>query len=184
MDNTAGQAQAQVANLQIGIISPDKWQEYKNLRLNALQSDPIAFGSSYEEEKQIPDKHWQERLEAYLRKDLYTMFFAQINGTLIGMMGVEFGKQIKTKHIANIFGVYVKEEYRSRDVGTKLLEATLKELATRPEIVKVKTDVNTQQPTAISMFKHYNFHIVGILDKELKIGSVYYNLFILEKMLR
>jgi len=40
--------------IEIKKLPPEKWQEYQKLRLDALLNDPIAFGSSYEEEISRP----------------------------------------------------------------------------------------------------------------------------------
>jgi hypothetical protein len=37
-------------------LPPDRWREYRALRLAALRSDPIAFGSTYEESIAYPDE--------------------------------------------------------------------------------------------------------------------------------
>ncbi len=37
-------------------LSPERWKEYADLRLEALKNDPLAFGSSYEEELQLREE--------------------------------------------------------------------------------------------------------------------------------
>ena len=52
--------------LQIKKLLPERWKEFKELRLFALQNDPLAFGSSYEEEINFPDDFWKNRLKRAL----------------------------------------------------------------------------------------------------------------------
>lgn len=42
-------------------LDPKDWEKYKKIRLEALQENPEAFGSSYEKEIAFPDETWQER---------------------------------------------------------------------------------------------------------------------------
>ena len=46
--------------IQIIKLPPERWNEYKALRLRALQDDPQAFGSSYAKEVTYSDEKWQE----------------------------------------------------------------------------------------------------------------------------
>ena len=94
-----------------------KWEDYKNLRLEALRKDSTAFSSSYEEEKNLPESEWKKRTKNIL--------FALSNGEPIGMIACVFNKRRKIRHIANIFGFYVKESYRNQGVGNKLIESAL-----------------------------------------------------------
>ncbi len=38
--------------IEITRLAEDRWQEYRYLRLEALKVDPLAFGSSFDEEKE------------------------------------------------------------------------------------------------------------------------------------
>lgn len=50
------------------IVLNPTWQEYKQLRLLALETDPKAFGSSLEEERLSPDEKWQKYLSLSIQK--------------------------------------------------------------------------------------------------------------------
>ena len=94
-------------------LSPDRWKDYRDLRLEALQNDPLAFGSSYEEEETITQDEQEIRIDNAL--------FAPSNNKPIGMIVSVINNNIETKHIANIFGVYVQKEYRDPGVSKKLV---------------------------------------------------------------
>ena len=72
------------------------------LRLRALKTDPIAFGSSYEEEENFTEAEWQRRMENAL--------FALSDGKPVGTLTYLFNNRVKTKHIARIFGVYARSK--------------------------------------------------------------------------
>ena len=100
-------------------LEEDRWKEYRDLRLEALKKEPIAFGSSYDEEKNISEEEWRRRIGNAL--------FALSKDKLIGMIVYTRGNKIKTKHVANIYGVYVTKEYRGQGVGRKLIDRVLEE---------------------------------------------------------
>ena len=71
-------------------LFPDRWQEYKELRLEALQKDPQAFGQKYEKAREFSDEYWIDHLERSRTKDKILVFFAENNRKLVGMMGAFF----------------------------------------------------------------------------------------------
>ena len=48
--------------IEVKKLPPDRWKDYRDLRLTALRSDPLAFGSSYAEEKNLTEDEWKRRL--------------------------------------------------------------------------------------------------------------------------
>jgi hypothetical protein len=52
--------------IQIGRLPPEKWQEYKALRLRALHDDPQAFSEPFDKAVAYRDEGWKQRAaEAY-----------------------------------------------------------------------------------------------------------------------
>ena len=123
--------------IQVKKLPPDRWKEYRNLRLEALKNDPVAFGSSYEEEIKISKVIWKKRIKNTL--------FALLDGKPVGMIVYVFQNKLKTKHIANIFGVYVKKEYRGKGIGKKLVESAISSIKKNKVIVKIDLTVNPKQ---------------------------------------
>ena len=48
--------------IEVKKVPRDRWKDYRNLRLKALRSDPLAFGSPYEEEKDLAEYEWKRRI--------------------------------------------------------------------------------------------------------------------------
>lgn len=154
---------------------PDKmWKEYKNLRLDALKTDPIAFGSSYEEEIKLPMKAWRKRIK--------NVIFAFSSDKPIGMITYVFKNKSKTRHIANIFGVYVKQEFRGQGIGEKLIESAISSIKKNKNIIKINLNVNAKQKAAVRLYEKYGFKSVGLLKKDLHVNGKFYDELIMEKM--
>ncbi len=80
-------------------------EEYKNLRLQALQEFPENFRATYEEEAAYSDSQWQAWLKDAQAENSTIFLFAQKEGdsAIAGMAGARPGKSSKTAHVATIF---------------------------------------------------------------------------------
>lgn len=156
-------------------LGEERWAEYRELRLEGLKSDSIAFGSAYEEENEMSEEDWKLRMKNAL--------FALSGDRLVGMIVVVNNERIKASHIANIFGVYVRKEYRGQKIGKKLMEAALKTTQKNQNFVKVSLTVNPEQTAAVNLYKSFGFELVGRLKKELKVDNIFYDEVIMEKFL-
>jgi ribosomal protein S18 acetylase RimI-like enzyme len=166
----------------IKIITDPSWQEYKALRLEALKNEPQAFSSVYEDEANFNDKKWKQRLSGFSDRTNNIMVFAVDGKKLVGMTGVFWGGSEKTKHIATIFGVYVKKEYRGKGIGKLLLENIIKQIDSLKQIKKIKLSVTASQLPALSLYKKMGFELIGKSKNEIKVNGVYYDEYHLEKL--
>lgn len=48
--------------MQITQLPPARWQDYKNLRLEAVRNSPQSFLSTVEETEAEPDQEWQKKI--------------------------------------------------------------------------------------------------------------------------
>lgn len=62
-------------------LTSEDWEKYKNIRLEALRKDNIAFGTSYEEALNKKDEEWKATLE---KPDRY-LFFAKDKNEIVGL---------------------------------------------------------------------------------------------------
>ncbi len=154
-------------------LEEDRWREYRALRLEALKKEPIAFGSHYDEEKNFSEDVWRRRIG--------DAFFALSEDKPIGMIVYIRENKIKTKHIGNIFGVYVTRKYRGQGVGKKLMDTVLTQAQKTEDAVKIKLSVNPEQKAAVKLYQSCGFKIVGQLKKELFVEGKFYDELVMEK---
>ncbi|KAB8446197.1 hypothetical protein FH972_025179 [Carpinus fangiana] len=127
---------------------------YRNFRLDALQADPDAFGSSYEEESQRPRQFWRDRLanpkavhfiardaaqdvscaDAWLGmivllgpKDMDTTEVVSAKGSPWPMFGANDESTESHTGVAtyHITGTFNKPSARGNGIGVALLKAAL-----------------------------------------------------------
>jgi len=166
--------------IRISKLLPADWQKYKDLRLEALREDSLAFGASYAEASKHDDNHWQKRLE----NSENIILVAWDNGKAIAMAAAYREEGEKVSHIAYIWGVYVGAIYRGQGIGKKLLKDLLKEIDEIGGIEKINLNVNTTQQSAVQLYENVGFKIIGTLHKELKIDGEYFDEHIMEKLLK
>jgi ribosomal protein S18 acetylase RimI-like enzyme len=160
--------------VEIRKLPADRWRDHRDLRLEALKSDPSAFGSSFEEEETFTEDEWRKRIQNVL--------FALSDGRPIGMIVYVFDEGLKTKHIAEIYGFYVSANHRGEGVGTRLLERALLHIRKNKRVIKVTLAVNPEQRAAVKPYRRAGFVVTGRTEKELKVGRRFYGMLFMEKM--
>lgn len=138
----------------ISLLNPSEWKDYKKIRLEALVSDPHAFGSSYKKEIAFSDKEWQERP----KNPLSYIFIAKDGAQPIGLLGFRVEVEEKNTHL---WGMFVNPHYRGKGLGRKLMEYAIEKAKSIENIDSLTLDVNEDQQAAISMYQSMGFQQYG-----------------------
>lgn len=156
-------------------LSPERFADFKALRLESLMKESKAFGSSYEEEIKFPDEVWKARIG--------NMLFAIHKKQIAAMIGFLPRSRFKTCHVADIFSFYVRKEHRGLGIGWKLLNESLNIIEKNQGIRKITLSVNSEMEAAIHLYSKSGFTISGRLVKELKINGDFFDEFVMEKLI-
>jgi ribosomal protein S18 acetylase RimI-like enzyme len=157
-------------------LPPFRWKDYRRLRLESLKKSPLAFGSAFEEEAELGERRW--------KKWMKNVNFAMDGDLPIGMIVCAFNMDVKFKHIAEIYGFYVRAKHRGKGVGRDLLNHALRLARDNGRIVKVRLYVNSMQRSALRMYNKAGFVVVGKLVREMKVGGKFYTMLVMEKKIR
>lgn len=157
--------------MEISQLQPTDAYKYRNLRLNALKNNPEAFGSSFEEEKDIPLKTFESRLAS----DVSFTFGAFENGELIGSVTLVIEKKIKLKHRATIFAMYVSPEHRSLGIGHALMAEAINKAKELDEIEQIYLSVVSTNHHARKLYTKLGFEKIGDEKRSLKISNEYFD---------
>ncbi len=147
-----------------------QWQDYKNIRLVALKSDPQAFLSSYEREAGWLDEKWMSRLQETFEPGSWLLFAKTSSGELIGMIGGYRDSNDLVSHTAQIWGVYVKQEHRGNGVAKALMKAILEEFNLVDDIDTAVLEVNTDQKSAKKLYEAFGFGVSKTYRQKLGDG--------------
>lgn len=91
-----------------------------NLRMQALEDTPMAFGASPETDFMAQ----RERVIDYLNDRENRLLFGAFDsaGTLVAMAGIGRGHHAKSRHRADVWGMFVSPSARRCGLGAGLLE--------------------------------------------------------------
>ncbi len=158
-------------NISIIKLTPNDWQQYKDIRLECLKEEPQAFNSTFEECMKYPDIYWKQKLEN--PQDIYA--FAKSEDSIVGLMNITIGEKDEPTDVATLHGAFVKKDFRGVGIGRLLLDFLLDEIKNNKEIKVVKLWVKESQTAAINLYKSVGFELkekVGtrtlIFEKSLK----------------
>ena len=143
------------------------WQ----LRLEALESEPIAFGKSVEELREVTVESMALRFRDAPPTNLHLGAFA--DGRLIGMATLLRDAGLKSRHKGHIYGVYVTADHRRHGVARALIAALLEQATRDPSLEQILLAVATCQHGARQLYRSFGFETYGTEPNALKVGSQY-----------
>jgi predicted GNAT family acetyltransferase len=156
-------------SFEIITLSPTDWQRYRALRLEALQTEPRAFLTTYVSARRRPPETWQERLAEAQAGQSSWLFFAQAGDRLVGLAGAFAVEELDS---AEIVQVYVSPDWRKKGVAAALIEATLAALAGKG-ILRALLTVNVEQRAAVALYQKLGFEIIGQSTEAMADGQTY-----------
>lgn len=159
--------------MEIKLLTKNDASAYWELRLEALQQSPEAFGTSYEEAIQRTNPI--EQVEKSLQTEGNYTFGAFHKDKLVGMVVLSQEGYLKMKHRANIFAMYVSPQARGLGGGKALLMQAINKAKSIEEIEKINLSVVSTNEKAINLYTQLGFKVFGIEGKALKVGDTYYD---------
>jgi len=145
-------------------------EAYRQLRLEALEREPLAFTDSVAEHQAMPLESIRKRLGS--SEDNFVLG-AFIDRQLIGMAGFFRRRGEKIRHRGGIWGVYVSEECRGKGIGRALLGELIGLVQLLPGMQQVALAVSSQNAGAKRLYGSLGFEVYGCERRALKIGDEY-----------
>jgi ribosomal protein S18 acetylase RimI-like enzyme len=138
-------------------VVASEWTRLRELRLQALATDPLAFGSTVDEEARFDETRWRERAERGATAEGSGQWVAESpSGEPIGMIVVA-----EAEGAVNIFSMWVAPSHRGQGIGARLLETGLAWARGRFPGRPVRLDVNPKQAPAVRLYESHGFHPTG-----------------------
>jgi GNAT superfamily N-acetyltransferase len=124
-----------MSDITVRQLGADDWEQYRSVRLLALQESPEAFVASHDEEAAQGEGFWRARMERSTR------LLAEHDGHPVGIASV--GSADDQPEAAQLFGLWVTPDARGTGVATELVRAgarTAAEAGKRQLLYWVGTD--------------------------------------------
>jgi ribosomal protein S18 acetylase RimI-like enzyme len=105
-----------MGEISVRALGEEDWQQFRDIRLMALQESPEAFVATWAEEAALDEQAWRERMRRARR------LIAERDGTLVGVVSLGQGDP-EHSCTGELFGLWVAPEGRGTRVAWKLVEA-------------------------------------------------------------
>ncbi|WP_318614536.1 GNAT family N-acetyltransferase [Sporosarcina sp. YIM B06819] len=144
---------------------------YQAIRLKALQNNPEAFGSSYEEEKDQPVEKYILRFQS---SDSITLG-AFVDDELVGVVTIFRESLVKLQHRATIIAMYVAPDQRELGLGKSLMAEVIQVANDWAGVEQVYLTVVMTNEPAKKLYASLGFEVFGTEKKALKVGDTYFD---------
>ena len=129
-----------------------------DLRKEALETAPLAFGASLQDDKALSPEFLRTSLADPQTSVVVGLFDGE---DLVGMVGVVRGTQVKRRHRAGIWGMYVSPRARGRGAGRRLLETAIEVARSWPGLEQVHLSVTETAVEAWRLYESAGFREWG-----------------------
>ncbi|MEI4803939.1 GNAT family N-acetyltransferase [Bacillus sp. NPDC077411] len=146
-------------------------ESYWDLRLEALQKNPEAYVTTYEEaiKKEEPI---QEVIKNLQGEHSYTFGAFDENNKLVGIVTLLTESRAVLRHKGHIVGMYVSAQSRGRGYARNLIYESVKE-AKKLNIEQIGLSVVSDNMAAKKLYHSIGFESYGVEKRALKMDEVY-----------
>ena len=163
-------------NFIIRTLTVDDSIDYQKIRLRSLLDHPESYGSSYEEESARSDKDINQMFIDFKDSKNFIIGAFSDKNNLIGILGVNREIKIKTRHKANIWGVYVIPEMRGKSIAKKLLLNAIDILRNDQYIRNLLLGVTITNEPAVRLYESLGFRTYGTEPDDILVNGRFHSM--------
>ncbi|MDT3497693.1 GNAT family N-acetyltransferase [Bacillus toyonensis] len=154
----------------IRLLTKEDAKKYWDLRLQALQVNPEAFITTYEEA--IRQENPIERVEGNLTSAISCTLGAFNEEKLIGVVTLLTEEKEAYKHKGHIVAMYVDAQNRRKGLARELIANAIQR-ARDIQLEQLTLGVVSTNEPAIKLYESMGFKTYGIEKRAIKINGVY-----------
>ena len=159
--------------IEIRKLGVDDAELYREMRLRSVIEHPEAFLTSEAEERAHGLAGIQERFRTLWSRPDSCVFMAFRDDDAVGMIGVFRSEREKTRHTAQIWGMYVAPDGRRQGVGRLLVDRAIHIASSWPGVERITLRVGTRNRGANRLYRLAGFKTFGTEQQAMKLGGRY-----------
>jgi GNAT superfamily N-acetyltransferase len=144
---------------------PDQWEAYRDIRLEALQTNPEMFGNNYAKESQYTKEDWLGAVDNPHRE----MFGLYFNEHIVGVTGAALVKEDHSQAVLVAF--FIQPEYRGKGLSKLFYDAGL-EWARKMNCTSAIISHREDNRTSINTTQKFGFEYTHNDSRESPDGKV------------
>ncbi|PHM10824.1 GNAT family N-acetyltransferase [Nostoc sp. 'Peltigera malacea cyanobiont' DB3992] len=148
-------------------------EDYRQIRLEALDKNPDSFGTTYQEEVIKTIEQFRDRIPVDNNNFILGCFEDKY---LIAIVAFNQESRIKLRHKAYISSMYVKQQYRGKGVGKLLLNELIERAKAINEVQILLLEIVKNNVLAKPLYLSLGFQIYGTEKRAYKYNNQYFDL--------
>ena len=152
----------------ISLLTSDDLAAWKEIRLESLERCPTAF---LETPEHFLAKTDEQHFARFKSNDI--LGFKDAQGALLGTVGFYVELEERMQHRGQLWAVYVRPPHRGKGIASALMEAVMAHAKTK--VSQVHLSVETENHSAIALYKKHGFTIYGTEPKAVCVNGKYYD---------
>ncbi len=157
-------------------LTENEGEIFWELRLQSLKESPQAFLSDYATEYAKSETARLEQFRNGFAEQAKFIFGGFAEDKLIAIAGLAHNQNLKMRHKAVVWGVYVAPEYRGQGVGASLLAELIRTARTIPGLLQLELGVvSVEQSPARKLYLSQGFEVYGREPRAIKLVDRYFD---------
>lgn len=137
-------------------IRSDEWKLYRDIRLRALESDPLAFGTTLNSALERNNSFWIERAMRNATSSTESLWIAQHSDIAVGIAGI-----FPVLQDFHLYHMWVDPGFRRLHIGVRLMDSAIGWVKSEHPSAVIKLNVNKSQFAAIRLYVSRGFVPTG-----------------------
>lgn len=153
-------------SFQIRVLSPADAIQYRIFRLTALKRFPHLFRADADEEAQKPLASTERRLKESA-DNRWTGAF-DVSGNLIGCVGFRREAGSKRRHIGQVLGLQISQQWWRQGIATALLQDVIAQ-ASAAGVTQIQLSLTLPNQAAERLYDKLGFEVYGLEADALRV---------------